>query len=650
MWNRNQIVLHAPPLDTWPSVTEDALDSDEKKEKFGAQKKAIQLYFSGEPTQSIQKLTGVWFSDLSRLAKKCLTLASDGRIFGFRALIPYYRISPYVRTKSTSHKRAHQQGGQAGVLIAILIRFPNLEDELVKRIRQDAKLREIPEYRMKAVSLHRLFINLLKQKGVASSEWPFNTQYLGMRSIQKYMAAVLNRNFARSVNTREEKDAKAHLPVGTGHSTFLVFEEPYDAVEIDAYNIEAHLSVAFRTPEGTEVDLLLQRLWLLAAVDRGSSAVLAYSLVYRSEATADDVVQLIRDAVTKKWTPKELTIPGLRYPSSGGLPSGVLDAGYGAAWSVTMLDGALAHLAEKIRERVRKTVGFVINWGAPGHFERRPNVERTFKQIGQDLIRRLPSTTGSHPFNGRAPKAEQKAVQYKIRATDIEELLDVYMAQHNATPNEGLSHLSPLEYMRHYLDGTDPISHARHLPKSDLDKAKGFSCIEKKWVRGGRESGRRPYIQIDRIRYTSPVLADAGHLIGKPVIVEIDEEDMRQVRVFLENGAEIGYLKAHGKWSVTKHSRKTRRAINSLLHKRTLVLSEACDPVQVYLAHLSTPEKRFAGKTFSLNTRKATDATRIAREAGAVPQINLPASPVDVQAKAVPSVNDVAKRKSLLTR
>src|SRR3546814_5279816 len=72
-------------------------------------------------------------------------------------------------------------------------------------------------------------------KGVSESEWPFNTQYLGLRTIQKYMIYVLNENFTKSVMSREGPTAKAHMNVGTGHAPFLSFEEPYDAVEIDAY-------------------------------------------------------------------------------------------------------------------------------------------------------------------------------------------------------------------------------------------------------------------------------------------------------------------------------------------------------------------------------------------------------------------------------
>jgi putative transposase len=631
------------PLELWPSVSEDAI-AEGAIEKFNAKKNAVTLYFRGVPTKSIVDRTGISRTDLPRLARKCLQLAEDGRIFGFRALIPNIRVSPYTRTAESAKKLPGGRGGLSGVLAQTLKQFENVEDDLKAYIKQDAKSFQIPEKKLRPKDFHRLFLRYLKDRGVKESAWPFNTRYLGTRSIQKYMAGVLARNFSGTVEKREEKEARAHLRVGTGHETFLRFQEPYDAVEIDAYQIENHTCVSFYTPEKTLVELLLERLWLIAAIDRESTAVLAYRIVYRSEVTADDVVALIRDAVTKRWEPQELTIPGLKYPAQGGLPSGVISSAYGAVWSVTLFDGALAHLAEKVRERVRKIIGFVINWGAPGHFERRPNVERTFRQLGQELYRRLPSTTGSHPHNGRADHAEEKAVFHKIRADDVEQLTDVTIAQHNASPCEGISFLTPLEFMRQFLEGHDGRSEARRLPMDAHDSASKFACREKKSVRGSIAAGRRPYVQIDRVHYTNPVLAEAGDLIGRMLIIEIDEDDMRQVRAYLDNGAELGYLRAQGRWSHTKHSRSTRKAINSLIARRILVLSEFDDPVQVFLTHLSTSTKATGRAAQAIPPSRATDATRIAREAGVEPVLR---PPKVAQISDVPSVTEVAQRKGV---
>ena len=152
------------------------------------------------------------------------------------------------------------------------------------------------------------------------------------------------------------------------------------------------------------------------------------------------------------------------------------------------------------------------------------------------------------------------------------ELLDVTIAQHNATPNSGLSSLSPLQYLQYHLEGEVPLCTIRHLPKEMSKNGRTFSTTISVTVRGGRESGRRPYIQLDGARYTNPILAEAGYLVGKRLFIDIDnaDDDFRQVRAYLENGADFGYLCVQGKWAHTKHSRRTRKVINSLVYHRTI--------------------------------------------------------------------------------
>lgn len=611
MWTRRSVLATSTSIALWPTVNSEAMSLDQAR-IFAARREAMLLYFADEKVKVIEWRTGVSRYQLARMARRCLQMASDGRVYGFRALIPHVRLSGYQRTAELKEKRPQQQGGQAGALGMLLARFPDIEDELVKSIKQESKLTRIPEFKLRPKFLHRIFIQYLTRNGVSKSEWPFTTQHLGLRSIQRFMNQVLHENFTQAVFLREGQVAKAHMKVGAGEAPFLTFDEPYDAVEIDAYRIDAHLTVAFDTPEGTETEVVLGRLWLIAAVERASTAVIAHEVIYRSEVSADDVLKVFRTAVIKRWEAMQLTVP-INYPLGGGLPSGVIPEAYGAVWSLVLFDGALAHLARAVHDRVRKQLGFIINWGAPGRFERRPNVERTFGRIADDIFKRFPSTTGSNPFNGRAPDGEEKALSYKIRANDAEQILDVYIAQHNMTPCESISFLSPLEYIRHFLD--DPRSGflLRTLPEVNKREAHMFLTTQEVTVRGSVRDGRRPYIQLDRVHYTSPVLAELSNLIGEKLLLEIDEDDMRQVRAFLKNGAELGFLTAKGRWSHSKHSRRTRKAINSLLSKRTLVMSEFDDPVRIYLGHLSSQQRQRS--TSPLARKPATDATRIAKEA-----------------------------------
>jgi hypothetical protein len=635
-WSRRTMLATATPLALWPQCTESGIRD---LECYRQRVTAMQLYFDNHPVKAIEAATGVPRTMLAHWAKRCLALAPDGRIQGFRALIPYTRTTPYQRTQPVAKKWPEAKGGMAGALDQLFGEFPDLENDLIARIIKDRKSHPHPhEFRIRPKDVHRHFIAALRVLGIGDERWPFTAKYRGRRSIERYTNEVLLRRFTRSVAARGDDAANAHLHVGRGFSPLVAFSRPFGAVEIDAYSINALLTVAVQTPEGTEVELLLERLWLIAAVDRASTAILAHTLVYGSQVGAADVVRVIRLASSEgiALRPALNALTGLTYPPLKPAEQRAIETFAGALWAATLLDNALAHLATAVHDTARKALGFALNYGPVRHFERRPNVERAFRAISDEIFQRLPSTTGSHPKAGRAADADAQALRWRIRATDIEELVAVYLAQHNGTPSEGISNLSPLEFLGYFATHEDGHLLPRRLPAAQqvtqATLGRQIRCV----VRGNLAQGRRPYIQIDRVHHTNPVLAMSGQLIGVELIVDLDEDDMRQVRASLPNGGDLGFLGAAGRWGETPHTRKTRKAINSLLSRGILVLSEFDDPIQVYLRYLGTQRRsRSDSDTESavreqMSPRDTTLLTRVAREAGMPPVLHAPTVPSPV--------------------
>lgn len=616
-WSRREAVATAPPLELWMKCDDSNL-SERAGEDLRNREVAMRLFMAGQSYKQITRVTGLHRNHITNLARKCLSLGPDGNIYGFRGILPFLRTTAYQRSAPIVSKRQEQQGGMSGALSTVLARFPDLEKELVRLIQKRKNDRVVPETRLRASTLHQIFTTALRNRGVSRQEWPFNTKMEGRRTIQEYMRSINQSDLQRSVTTRESQTAIAHMATGKGPTSLIPFAEPYDAVEIDAYHVDAFLTASFRTPEGTDADVALSRLWILAVVERMSTATLAYRMIYRSEVTAADVAAVIRDAICTRWEPKILTVKSLQYPKDGGFPSGVIPEAYGAVWSVTMLDGALANLANLIHDTVRRSTGFVINWGPPGHFERRPNVERAFKKIADGLFHRLPSTTGSNPKSGRVPNAAAVAELHRIRASEVEELVDVVFAEQNGLPGSRNSYNSPLQTLEYFLCGPEPKMMTRKLPAATSSEVSLLSRRENRTVRGGPKSGRRPYIQFENVHYSSSVLGDAAGLVGSDLTLHVDDSDLRQVTAFLPNGAELGILKAGGKWSVTKHDIKTRKIIGRLISKRIMVLSETDDPVQCYLRHVSD-HPRHARKGASLPSKHATEVVRVSRDANVVP-------------------------------
>ena len=109
MWSRREAVATALPLDLWPKVQKAALRSEDV-EKYESNELAMRLYFEYQSVKFITERTGIAAASLPRMARKCLGIASDGKIFGFRALVPHVRIEPYRRRAPLGRKFGEQQG------------------------------------------------------------------------------------------------------------------------------------------------------------------------------------------------------------------------------------------------------------------------------------------------------------------------------------------------------------------------------------------------------------------------------------------------------------------------------------------------------------------------------------------------------------
>lgn len=625
------------PREVWPKVDVACLDPV-MRERFEQLCKAIEMYLEDRPLADIKDQTQVSASVIRRYLKKCLMPAPDGRIFGYRALIPNKRIKRYVRTAPCLEKPSEGQGGMAGLLQSTFKLFPDIEQNLIDIVlKRNAPGQSIHEKAIRPKNVHQRFIKMLKKAGADMDGWPFNTQHLGLRSIQKWTKDILDQFYDRAVRSRGEADSIAHLAVGTGDQAFISYEEPFECVQIDGYYINAFFSIEIENPEGGMTTLRLDRLWLLAMIEPISGAILAHDVVYRSQIDAQHIVALIRQAIAPA-NRRLLTVPGLEFPIDGGFPKDVLPACNGAVWGVMLLDGALAHLANTVHQDCRKDLGFILNWGPVAHFERRPDIERFFGTISTDLFMRLPSTTGSNPKRGRAKNAENNAITYRINAIEMEEVLSVAIANHNKTPSEGNFYSSPIEVINRHLEGKDGHFLLRHLP----EKPQGAIVIPhrvKARVRGGRAQGRRPYVQFESAHYTNSILAHSSSLVGEKLILHFDaDKDISYCQAYLETGESIGKLMAGGKWGRRPHSLRTRKIINRLFSKRVLSVSESQCAVQAYLDFLTVQKRAKRKKSQAISPSVATEVTRIAKESNLKPRLKKPLAGLQIQEKSLESL------------
>jgi putative transposase len=116
---RSDIPEPLTDLQAWPSVDPGALDSS-RRAIYQQREQAILAYLSGAPIVDIVRGHKIDVRFLSRLLTRCLAAHTDGRIQGFRGLIPHARAKTYRRSKRADRQTSpHGLTGAVGQLLGL---------------------------------------------------------------------------------------------------------------------------------------------------------------------------------------------------------------------------------------------------------------------------------------------------------------------------------------------------------------------------------------------------------------------------------------------------------------------------------------------------------------------------------------------------
>jgi len=554
---------------------------------FLRNKQAVELKLDGYAGPEIRKVTGIPESELSRYFKRYTTINEEGLFWGEAALIPYSRIVPYSRKAPPEEKRSEAQGGLAGILIYTLSKYPSIARDFEAEVfRKDWQAGHGSRFEKK--HLCHVFYDICRSAGLTEKEWPLNQPRGARKTIGTYIDNILRNDFARAALVTGGRVALTHSKVGTGHVPFIEDFDVYDLIEIDSYHADAFFVLNVSGDKRVKTKNVLSRIWLIAAVCRRSNAVLAIKFVFSSEIRSQDLIDLICDAYTGSWEPRKiLTIPDLTYAATAGMPCYSVPGLRHHTWGAVCLDNAMQHHADKVYDLALNGLGFAINFGPLEQPARRSKIEGLFKRITHRVMQQLPSTTGSSPERGRAEAPEAAAVYYQIDVDDALEVMDVYTANYNGTPQGGLNKgNSPLDIMRGYASDKRML-----LPSTSeiyLNSIALGSLSRHARVTGSVEKGVRPRIKLDQAIYTSPELANSPHLIGQQLLIRITPHDYRYVEAYLPDGIYFGQLRVEAAWRNVPHSVTTRQLVNRAYAKREFDIMEGEHPVLAWQKHLRT--------------------------------------------------------------
>ena len=589
-------------LNLWPGV-DDSLLPKEQQARLRRLSSAIRVYVMGGSMRAVLHETKISRAQLLRAFARCVTFHPDGQLYGWRGLLPGAARKPYIRAHP-----ATTASGSAGALHHLFGAVPGLQDRLTNLVLKRGK--GVHESSISSKALHDAFIKECRLANIPVTQWPFTARQLGRRSIDRFIREVLISHPERAARSRYGAVAASKLLTGSGEDRLMLAIAPFDVAEMDGHRIDMIGGVGIPTPQGV-VWVPIERIQLLIIADGCSGAIISYYAVVRRECGSSDILAAA-EYLTIPWQPRALRIPGMAYLHGAGLPLGVVPGLSSCAFAALMVDNALINIGFAVTDRLRSRLGCAVNWGPVRKWMRRPLIERINKSLEQAGFQRVVSTTGSHPKDPRRDDPARAAVKHCLGLEELLDLIDVVIANYNATSSEGHFSLSPLEVLAQTAAGTACATLLPTLPPANGLRPELNRLVFTATITGSLEKGRRPAVKFERQNYTNKVIARDFRLVGKKVLLHVDPNDIRTLEIYLaETGESLGKVRVLGRWRRHPHSLEFRRQINRAIADKRLIVPEGMDPVT---AMHNALKRRAAKHSRKCRPTVSTDATALARE------------------------------------
>lgn len=535
-------IYEAEHLRDWPSPRlVDLLEA--MRPRFSSACAALTAVLTGELglTQAA-KDHGLCHKRLRAMIEHAPRIAPDGEPYGYRVCVPW---GTYVRG-SSSEDVEMPRVSKPHSMSQMLSAQPTISAWV------DAFNTPLPPGRPpKAFDrLHGKIVGELKRLGLQDF-YPLNQEDKGRRALIRFIRQ--RRIDTGPVGSLEPTDA----PPSTLAEIFT--EGLFARSEFDGHAIDIEAVLGVQTPTGGVIKRPITKMWLLIEIERKSRAILGWVLRVGRSYNNLDLCACIAKGL-QPWERRELTIPGLEYVPGAGLPSGLLGAASGWRARSSACDNAKAHSAFDFEQGWCRSHGGILVYGRAHEPRSRPIVEQLFARLESGALRHVPG--GFEPAT-RLGKNKLRISNFApgdvpIQLHLFEELLDVIIANYNATPHPELGNLTPLQFLQ-----MQPTKAFDFQPDTgELDAADMGSVILRLPVHGNRSEGVMPHVNYMYVKYRSAELDTKWELVGKTILARICRHDLRTMVLMRSATRPLCLARAAAPWNRTPHDETTRALIN----------------------------------------------------------------------------------------
>ncbi|TPG50763.1 hypothetical protein EAH75_04860 [Rhodanobacter glycinis] len=541
---RERNAIHSEEeLSKWYRPPQDTV-AEKYRARYNARCAALHAVLIGETNLSAAaKDHSLCRKRLRSMIERALRLAPDGQPYGFRVCVPwggYCKAETSIEVSMPTRAVPH-------AIATLLLAQPQIGTWV------GAYSRPLPPGRAPRsfIRLHDKIVKELKRLDL-HAYYPLNQPDKGKRALLRYIRT--RRIETAPMPGMDELDAvqpTALAEIFRGH--------PFDRMELDGHRIDIEAAMQIKMPKGGLATRNLTALWFLAEVECESRAITSWTLRVGRNYNSLDVTECIASSL-QSWVPRDLTIPNLAYAPGAGMPSGLPPPIQFRRGRMLALDNHKAHHAHDVEQAFCRAHDGILTFGLPHQPRTRPIIEQLFSRLEKGAFRDIaggfePATKlGEHKLRISNFAPEDHPIQLHL----LEELLDVIVANYNATPHPALGNMSPLQYLQQR-------SHERHwfYEPSDADACAVdmSSVLVPVKVLGNRKTGVMPHINYAYVRYRSPELDNSWELIGKTLTARVLRQDLRTIALYRTATQPVGILRATGPWSHTRHDETTRKLI-----------------------------------------------------------------------------------------
>lgn len=545
---------------------------------------AINRYLRGESIASFLAAEGIEYEQVLRALNRCLVQDAEGRIFGWVGLLLHVRLKSYERTAPVVLRAAGTRGGYAGALQDFLRRHPSVAEDFVTYCLTGKRGDFIPESRVSKIAAHRHFLTLCEKAQVKPHEWPFCTNNKGRNTIDKFVDKLHAEHFDDVVRMQYGERAFAKAKTGQGYRPWYEPRLPNDCWQADEHSAQFLGCIEIETSKGAR-KRAIGCVSIVAIADPAVPSIVGYAITFFPEPSEEHMADAFDSALTGR-TLDEFALPGMRYTTGAGFPARVIPQLRGCACAVLMIDNHSRHKTLNLLNKLTDILGCAIVFGPIGRFECRAFIESVFSALERVGFMRVPSTTGSGPQDPLRQAAEEAAMKFSMTPRAILDLVEGVLANFNATNHSGSFGDTSLEDLMYTVEDPKLGYIPPKIPwTTGEDSPFAYNIVDLP-VAGDEEQGGRPYVQYKYAKYTNPELASRPELIGKTIRCVVRRSNVRTIDARILGGLPLGTLIAKGFWGRSDHSLHMRNHIYHYLKARNLRLTDADDPVVIWIAAL----------------------------------------------------------------